>query len=833
MTLLSDLAKHGFQLAEEYYYDANHHSSVLFSDDIYVILDHDLCDSKDENTCFDYSKYCEMQNKWMEKAGKLYRFYVTGDENISQEILKWIGYQAESIEVKDDGGSFDKSHIDNTPLEKVFEDLFIEAYGYDALNYLQKEYSLSLEAGRNGFVDYVIETDTGNYAIEENGVRYHHPQLVTKDTYQKQLEKQNTLSVFGFKTYRFSYENLRFKDQAIDSIKAYLGEKNTFRNAHIVGGSRPFSLYEHQETALKELEKARAEGINTSLIVCATGSGKSQIGLEDIRSLVKQNKVHRVLIMVPNVAIRSDWEERIKQLGTGVDITIELYNRSFMRRHVTPPDYFDYILFDEAHHAQAANCAKTLQYFTPKYLIGMTATDERLDQKKLQDIFGQYKTGMTLKEAIDKDIVANIRCYRLLSNIDLSMVRYNGKDYNYADLEKTLIVESRNELIVKTLKKYFFPKPGFYKQGIVFCVNIQHAQKLEKLMRQEGFEARAVYGNNPKNDLYFEQYANKEIQFLLSCQMISEGWDSPQTEVVVMARPTLSKVLYTQQIGRGVRKYPGKECLYVIDVVDNYEGKMIPMCFNSLMGMPLYTDFMGVKNNNNHEYLEILGLNETELAMQEIDILTFEEKYSGYLSPEQAARELYIGTSSLMNWYRRDNSISSLQLRIGSRMVPYFSKDDIEKLRTSRNLGVHDETTILKDFEDFIDENTLTFSFKLIYMLSMLNLADEEGEVKIDQLMERYKAFYMDRLNRNLPVDRPNCVYTKEYLNDDVKLKNSILSNPFEKFERKRFVYYSKDLNILSFNPNLWNQMTDEFKENIKNKEQAFLETYYEKYGGL
>ncbi len=208
MTLLSDLAKHGFQLAEEYYYDANHHSSVLFSDDIYVILDHDLCDSKDEDTCFDYSKYCEMQNKWMEKAGKLYRFYVTGDENISQEILKWIGYQAESIEVKDDGGSFDKSHIDNTPLEKVFEDLFIEAYGYDALNYLQKEYSLSLEAGRNGFVDYVIETDTGNYAIEENGVRYHHPQLVTKDTYQKQLEKQNTLSVFGFKTYRFSYENL-------------------------------------------------------------------------------------------------------------------------------------------------------------------------------------------------------------------------------------------------------------------------------------------------------------------------------------------------------------------------------------------------------------------------------------------------------------------------------------------------------------------------------------------------------------------------------------------------------------------------------------------------
>ena len=101
-------------------------------------------------------------------------------------------------------------------------------------------------------------------------------------------------------------------------------------------------------------------------------------------------------------------------------------------------------------------------------------------------------------------------------------------------------------------------------------------------MTAAGFKAKAVYGGNKHNDEIFEKYANKEIQFLISCQLISEGWDSPQTEVVVMARPTLSKVLYTQQIGRGVRKYPGKECLYVIDVVDNYEGKLSPMNFNAL-----------------------------------------------------------------------------------------------------------------------------------------------------------------------------------------------------------------------------------------------------------
>lgn len=822
------LTSRGFRLTEDYYYDETHHSAVFFDDlKNCVIIDIDLCD-KGNGTAFDYSKYCEMQNKWMTSSKKLYRFYLSDTQNDETELIAWLDKDPDSIEVNDKGGSFDKAHIDNTPLEKGFEDLFTEAYGNDSVNYLQKEYSLSLNEGRNAFVDYVLETDHGSFAIEENGVHYHHPQIIGEKQYKRQLEKQNTLSLYGFKTYRFSFENLRFKDQAIDNIRSILGEKRTFHYANLIGAARGFRLYTHQENILHQLEEDREKGSNTSLVVCPTGAGKSQIAIEDIHNLYRAGKIKRALIMVPSKAIRNDWEERLKALPKTLKITCELYNRTFLSRGQLPPDYYDYILFDEAQHAQAANCAKTLQYFNPEYLLGLTATPERLDHKKLEDIFGQYKTQLTLKEAIEKDVISNIRCYRLLSNIDLSMVRYNGKDYNGADLERTLVVESRNELIVKTLKKYFFPKEDFYKQGIIFCVNVKHAQKLEKLMTEAGFKARAVYGNNKHNDQIFEQYANKEIQFLLSCQLISEGWDSPQTEVVVMARPTLSKVLYTQQMGRGVRKYPGKECLYVIDVVDNYEGKLSPVCFNSLMQIPVYSDFMGVINNN-QDYLSILGLNETEIAMKEIDIYTFEDKYSDYLSPEQAARELFIGTSSLMSWYRKDNSIASLTLPIGSRQVPYFSKEDVENIRVSHNLGIHDDTTILKDFEDFIDENTLTFSFKLIFMLSMLKLADKEGEVNIDDLINEYRSFYIDRINNNLPVDRPNCVYTKEYLEDDVKTKQSILSNPFEKFERKRFVYYSKDLNILSFNPLLWKQLTPEKKQEIKDKEVQFLKEYYEK----
>ena len=820
----------GLTFVDEYSFDDTHSSFVFKKDNTCVIVDNNICEN-DKEVVFDYSKYCEMQNKYMAEYEKLYRFNFTS-ENIYPQIYDWLNKTPADIEIKDNGGSFHNAHLDNTPLEKTFEDLFVESYGDNATEYLKKEYSVSLNNGRNAFIDYVVETKNGNYAIEENGVHYHHPCLIGNSAYERQLEKQNTLVLYGFKVFRFSSQNLSFKEQTIDNIKLYLGDKDNFINSVVVKEERKFKLYEHQEKILEDIHKSRTEGINTALIVIPTGTGKSQIVIEDLKQLAEDNKIKKALIMVPSIPIKEDWEKRVAIFNGKLDIEIKYYNTVFLEKNSLPKDYYDYIVFDEAHHAQAANCKKTLQYFTPKYLIGLTATPERLDKRKLDEIFGQYETKLTLREAIEKGVISNIRCYRLISNIDLSEVRYNGKDYNYADLEKTLVIDSRNELIVKTIKKYFTPQKDFYKQGIVFCVNIQHCKKLEKMLNDAGIKAKAVYGSNRENDVIFESYKNKEIQFLLSCQVISEGWDCPQTEIVVMARPTLSKVLYLQQIGRGLRNYPGKECLYVIDVVDNYEGKLTPWSFNSLFKIANYSDFAGVINNN-FDYLNILGLSETEISMQEIDVFTFEEKYKDYKSLEQTARELFVGTNTLSKWVKINPSFSSLSLPIGNKLMPYFSNEDIAKIKQAKQLKEHNEETILQDFVDFIDENTLTYSFKLIFMLSMFDLADKEGEVNIDNLIDKYSKFYIDRLDRKLPVDRKGCVFNYEYLNDRTKMKKSILDNPFEKFERKRFVYFSKDLNILSFNPILWAKLTEEIKQSIINKEKQFLKEYYKNLGGL
>ena len=824
------LSQIGLEYINEYCFDDTHHSLIFKKGPICIIVDDDICKT-DSTYLFDYSKYCEMQNTYMASYSKVYRFNCI-DDSVYQEIADWLNKAPENIEVSDSGGTFNIRHIDNTPLEKSFEDLFVDAYGDNSIAFLKKEYSVSLSNGRNAFIDYVVETKDGNYAIEENGVHYHHPCIIGNDDYAHQLEKQNTLVLYNFKVFRFSIQNLSFSEQTVDNIKKYLGNKDRFINSICIKEERKFKLYEHQEKILDDLHKSRQEGICTALIVIPTGTGKSQIVIEDLITLSKSDAVHNVLIMVPSITVKNDWIERAKSLPSNLHVDIKFYNTAFLEKNSFEKNYYDYIVFDEAHHAQAANCKKTLQYYTPKYLLGLTATPERLDQKKLEDIFGHYESRISLKDAVEKGILSNIRCYRLLSNIDLSNVRYNGTDYNYADLEKSLIIDSRNELIADTIKKYFLPHNGFFKQGIVFCVNINHARKLEKMLCERGIVARAVFGGNSENDEIFDAYKNRKIQFLISCQIISEGWDSPQTEIVVMARPTLSKVLYLQQIGRGVRKYPGKECLYIIDVVDNYEGKLTPWSFNSLFKIPQYSDFAGLKNNSS-DYLSILGLSECEVSMQEIDVFTFEEKYQGYLSLEQAARELFIGTNTLSKWVKDKPTYSSLSLPIGNKMMPYFSPENIAYIKQDRNLKEHNNETILDDFLEFINENTLTFSFKLVFMLGMLNHVDKEGEVNIDTLLDYYISFYKSRINRGLPVDKKNCIYTIDFLNERMKVKQNMLSNPFEKYERKRFVYYSKDLNILSFNPNLWAKLTENIKSNIVEIENKFLSEYYASLGGL
>lgn len=760
-----------------------------------VIIDEDICDCNKGEAVFSYMLITDKQNNYMHQFNRVFRFLGYSQEEVdryllNKEISATVDY---TVSIGDRGEQADVS-----PLEFRFEQNFSNVYGMNALKYLSREYGICDEAGKNYFLDYLIRTKNGQYAIEENGVTYHHPQIIGEEKYRNQLHKQNTCMLWGIKLFRFSSEDCAFENRIEDDIKQFLGKDASNFVDDGLKIDRAVELYEHQTISLQEIQKRRSAGVKAFLIVLPTASGKSKIVEEDLRIFANDKPDFHALILVPGINILLDWRERVKKSLPELVDHIEIRTYAYMARHYTemPSDYYNYLVVDEAHHAVAPILKRVIQYYDTDFTVGLTATDQRPDKKKLETVFGTYSTSLSLKEAMKKEIVAKANVYRIETNIDLSKVRFNGKDYVNADLEKRIRVTSRNELIVNVLKEYFLEGEAGKRQGVIFCVNVAHANEMAKLLNQAGILASSYTRQTKNQDTVMNAFKQKEIRFLCACNMISEGWDYPELGILVMARPTLSKVLYLQQIGRGLRKTDRKKNVIVIDVVDEY-GAMVKACnMHSIFANPYYVPFGDITKMDYKpgEMVIIDGMEERIERISEVDIDSFEDKYGNYLSQEQIAREYFVSTGTVISWIKKGKIIPSAEYKFGSRSIYLFSPDDVEKYRKELNIKEHNDNTIKQDFFDFLEERDYSLSYKMPFMLSFIKAVNTIGDADIEKVLDGYIGFYQNRIDRGLPVDRSTCPYNQKTLKDRKAISRNMLTNPFEKFERKRFLYYSKDL---------------------------------------
>ena len=474
---MENLKSKGYELAESCSYPNGGKSEYYVKGGTAVIIDYDICRVNDDKAAFPYSLITEKQNAYMKAYNKVYRFLA---EDIRQDLV-YEGHQWNS-------GGFDAKAPDRgdaaepSPLEMLFEDSFTAVYGADSIKYLNREYGISDFEGNNYFLDYCIRTASGDIAVEENGITYHHPQIIGEDRYRKQLYKQNLCAEWDIRLYRFSTEDCRFKEKMEDDIRTFIGNSCDDFEAGGLVAAREVVLYEHQENCLEEIVNSRKQGKKAFLVVLPTASGKSRIVEEDIKIFAEERPSLRVLVMAPNINIVSDWKERIATSLPEYEECIDVVTFAYMSRNYARFDneFYDYIVIDEAHHAVAPVLKRVIQYFTPEFMIGITATDQRPDRKKLESIFGSYKTGLSLQSAMEKGIIAQARVYRVESNVDLSSVRINGREYVNADLEKNIRVVSRNELIADVIEKYFKDGEAGSKQGLVFCVNTAHTREMAK-----------------------------------------------------------------------------------------------------------------------------------------------------------------------------------------------------------------------------------------------------------------------------------------------------------------------------------------------------------------
>lgn len=840
MAVLCDMALDalGAQELNTCWFDERNYSVCYSFPSCHLIVDYFDFGSV-HDMLFEYRLYTTFQNSIVSQGLPVYRLLA---EDVVSEASAWVNRDIDFPATY--ASAQDRSlHVsDSSMLEDFFEERFCEVYGKNARMYLVREYPIPSLHGSTYSLDYVVEyLDGSKVAVEENGLAYHHPQLIGKGRYRKQLEKQNICFLLGIRLYRFTTLDCSHSQLVDDQIRHYFGEKHRFRPAGMMV-NRSFQLYEHQVNAIEGIRRMRENvpAPHALLTVLPTATGKSRIVEEDLALYLAENPLAHILIVGPTHRVSEDWLYRMKTLFASQPITIGsdlsyqivvgTYHLLWRAASELDPKAFSYLVVDEAHHAVAPVIRRSLQYFEPDFLIGLTATPHRLDRKRLEEVFGTFRSPMDLTQAIEQGIVANVRAYRIETNLNLSSVRFNGKDYLNADLERTLVVDSRNRLIADVLKHYFTDG----QKGLVFCVNVEHTKQMASLLREIGLKAQAVDGKTRDVDAIVHEFRFGTLQYLCCCNLLTEGWDVPEVEVLVMARPTISKVLYLQQLGRGLRKQGSKQELYVIDVVDQYGSLARPWSAHALFGLPFYVPFgLVTKTYQEGESIQVLGLSETVRALIPIDITTFEQMYEGYLDEEQAARELYIGTQTLRTWILKGSVKADMSLRLGSRTIFYFHPDSLSIIRDSKQLGLHTDDTLKEDFQVFIDEKNYTFSFKMVFLKSFLSSMDQHGEAKLDNVLASYRSFYMRRLDASLPVDRQNCIYTRDFLADTPALKRNMLANPFEKFERKRFVQYVKDLGLIALNPLLFQALSSQEIKEVIALMDSHLQEYYQDLGGL
>ena len=242
------------------------------------------------------------------------------------------------------------------------------------------------------------------------------------------------------------------------------------------------------------------------------------------------------------------------------------------------PDDFDLIIIDEAHHAAAKSYKKILEYFRPRLILGFTATPNRGDKVRLDDVFQKIIFQKDLKWAIKNKYLTDIYCMRVNIGYDISGVAKRMGDFAPSELEEALDTDVLNKAIAEAYNKY---AKG---QTLIFATSVKHCEDIAK----EIPGAVAVTAETKNREELIKKFTNREIPVLVNCMIFTEGTDMPLVETVMIARPTQNSSLYTQMVGRGLRLYPGKEKLVLIDLVGT-TGKASLCTAPTLLGIDLET----------------------------------------------------------------------------------------------------------------------------------------------------------------------------------------------------------------------------------------------------
>ena len=738
--------------------------------------------------------------------------------------------------------------------EDLFIDLFADAFGAEKAGYLYSQYHFYDIYQNSRYADFVLENGPRRIAIEIDDEGSHNKQLVASGKFYDDLLKQNSMVHLGWDVYRWAVRQLqKYPEQVKDELHMFLGNHPQFKEiedylptqkAKALDGAN-LELKEHQKAALKALDQMRDNSETIALLYHATGTGKTTTAVLDAKRCGG-----RVLFIAHTQELVDQATKRFRELWTTT--TVGRYCEAIKqpKAHVVcgsvqsiaihldefKDSDFDYLIVDEAHHAAADTYQKVLSYFKPAFTLGLTATPERADDKSILEIFKNTAHKLDIQTAVEIGELVPVRCIRIHTNIDLTKVRFNSIQYNIRDLESKIYVPERNRLIVDTWLQYVQNK-----RTVVFCASVKHAEQIAGLFQEHGIKAAAVSGGMKKSERmeFQEKFVNRDIQILCACDLLNEGWDCPEIEVLFMARPTMSKVLYTQQLGRGMRLYDGKESLMVFDFVDNASQYNAPYSLHRLFRLKDYQpgklavapaakrkgeDDLYAKGENPEALLD-WPVDATDYEL--VDIFNWQEEAAGMISQMEFVRRVDVQTETIERYVREGKLIPDLVVPMSERRTfKYFKEETLERYAQQYGWTLIDDANRKDMFMEMIRQMDMSYSYKPVLMKAILLYADSKGMIKLADIVSYFKSFYENRRDSGLPVEKKNSIFAKGGYTDKDAERN-ILSNPFKRFEDMQMLRHTKTLGIVQVEETVWKHLTAEEKDEIERICDKKLDAYY------
>lgn len=673
--------------------------------------------------------------------------------------------------------------------EDLFIDLFSEAFGAEKAGYLYSQYHFYDIYQNSRYADFVLENGSHRVAIEIDDEASHNKQLVSSGKFYDDLLKQNSMVYLGWDVYRWAVRQMQTQPDAVkDELQLFLGSHPQFKEiedylpaqkAKALDGAN-LELKEHQKAALKALEQMRDNSETIALLYHATGTGKTTTAVLDAKRCGG-----RVLFIAHTQELVDQATKRFRELWTNTTVGRYCEVIKQPRAHVVcgsvqsvalhldefKDDEFDYLIVDEAHHAAADTYQKILSYFKPAFTLGLTATPERADDKSILEIFKNTAHKLDIQTAVEIGELVPVRCIRIHTNIDLTKVRFNSVQYNIRDLESKIYVPERNRLIVDTWMQYVRDK-----RTVVFCASVKHAQQIADLFREQGIKAAAVSGSMKQSERreFQEKFVNRDIQVLCACDLLNEGWDCPEIEVLFMARPTMSKVLYTQQLGRGMRLYEGKESLMVFDFVDNASQYNAPYSLHRLFRLKDYQPGAlavapsGKKTAEDELYARgekpeaLLDWPVDATDYELVDIFNWQEEAAGMISQMEFVRRVDVQTETIERYVREGKLVPDLVVPMSEhRTFKYFKEETLKKYAEQYGWTLIDDNNRKSVFMDMIRQMDMSYSYKPVLMKAILLYADDKGRVKLDDIVAYFRSYYENRRASGLPVEKKNSIFAK------------------------------------------------------------------------